>query len=221
MKKFLFALLLLTSFFGKSQTIDFFNYDYIISTVPHYVFYNGIRVDLEIPSSTYKSAFVIAPQLYLRKRSFNEYNINSSGYFTFMYGAGLDIQKKLIQFSTNGIYFTAESGYSYFNITFPSYVWEDQILDGNQTKVKRLQDITEQVHRLNSGVIIGVQENYEFLILDFYMGIGFKYSFTDCSNGDCSAKFNYFMTGYAYSGAYFILGFKVGVPVKRETLTEN
>jgi len=185
-----------------------------ISIVPQHLLINGIRVDFEI-SDNKNHSLLLTPQFYLRAKSeVNATPIGNNNEYTSLLGAGLDIYSKLnFQSPTYPVYFAIGGGYNYFNLGFKDNIWTTYTSYGNTFYRFDLADITQQIHRINFGMMYGVEAQFlKFLFADLYIGLGVKYSISSFDNENYNTNyFNETTIDFGFTGVVFLAGVKFGI----------
>ena len=192
---------------------------YKFSFTPHYLIYNGIRLDFEKEFKE-KNWYVISPTFYLGRNSdFDESKITDDNYYKNLYGAGLGFYYKHILGNSLIVnaYFSAGARFNYFYIDYYNYQWITTVEDGNEIINYELQEINEQIFRLDGNLTLGLEtEFYQRLYMDTYFGLALRYSYPYISkDGITSEKFDDFMWRYGYTGAAIVLGVKFGINNKK------
>lgn len=210
MKKIIPLILILTTY-GQIHAQDTTKFNRKISIVPHYLIFNGIRIDLEPLNTTKHTHIIFAPQLYYREKE-NRKKINNNNYFEKLQGAGIDIYKKFMFGKNFNLYFAAGGGYKYLRLQYPHYIWYNQTINQNEVLKRKLENITQQIHRIDAGIILGIENPINNRIFwELYGGIGIKYSISNTNHKINETKFDNFMTAYGYKGFSFFIGFKIGL----------
>jgi hypothetical protein len=169
----------------------------ILSIVPQYFFLSGLRVDLDI-KITNNHWLQSAPVVYVGGRFFNRDLTN-------VIGVGLSLYHRYypeLGYGNIPVYIAWGPGYQYTNVGHKEYVGSLQ-LDRNSKIHKAAMDITV-------GLYTGAGKT---VVFDFYMGMGIRHSFVE-SDATRPKKFNNFYYDYGYSGTIFLLGARIGLPLK-------
>ncbi len=179
-----------------------------VSIVPHYVLFNGLRVDFEYQNG--KKANVFAPQFYFLSREMHPVTYRSTDLYK-LYGAGLQYNRKFIRKTdyNNTGYLAVGLAYNFFYANFRQYLPVVTELYDNTVYDYRLQDITGQIHRLELNATLGLQSNLPIgIMVEGYLGIGYRYSmpfYSENIENPFDRAFD-----FAYSGPIFIVGAKFG-----------
>ncbi|MFW5754207.1 MAG: hypothetical protein ACOCV9_05335 [Marinilabiliaceae bacterium] len=181
----------------------------IISFVPQYLIKHGMRIDYDTRIKEHHW-LQLSPQFYLRENSthsHNGYGQEPSGYedeydFNQLLGAGVHIYHRFyptVSFEGHTAYIKYGLTWQYFNITY------DEILFNNY--VERYTQIHKSGADINFGVVTFINE---FIGIDLYAGLGFRYSYRS-SDADDPRKFNNFFDDYGYTGNILNLGLRLSL----------
>jgi len=211
-KKILIALLLtisvITAASGQTKK-DTIAPKSIISFVPQYLIKHGMRIDYDIRIKKHHW-LQLSPQFYLRENSphsHNDYGYETSGYgeeydFNQLLGTGIHIYHRFypsVSFEGHTAYIKYGLTWQYFNITY------DESLFNNS--VERYTGIHKSGADINFGVVTFINE---FIGIDLYAGLGFRYSHR-WSDADDPRKFNDFFDDYGYTGNIVNLGLRLSL----------
>ena len=169
----------------------------IVSLVPQYIFVNGIRIDID-RQLVRNQWITVSPRFYVVGE-------NGSSFFDFddsfseMNGFGLGVQHKIfLNRKTLPL-----GSYLSYGLNFSHYYLEYQ---ASQNIIEK-----HKIDKSGFDVILGLQkEMSDYLIFDFYTGLGFRYS-THTSEGGNTYSYNDNFLSYGYSGNLLLLGVRVGV----------
>lgn len=175
----------------------------IISLVPQSLFSNGIRIDFDrrINETLWLQ---LGPQLYLRDLESNNENgtIENENEFNSLYGGGLvlNLRKYTAPLSRmSGVYLGYGLSYNYFYLSYDE---------------KRFTNYDERytaINKFGADLTIGLYTFIkELLYLDFYAGLGFRYSIYE-SDAVSIRHYNSDMYDYGYRGVYMNLGLRIGL----------
>jgi hypothetical protein len=178
----------------------------IVSFVPQYLINNGIRIDYDTRIKDHHW-LQLSPQIYISENStynYDEFGDSGYGYedeydFNQLLGAGLHIYHRYypsISFEGHTAYIKYGLTWQYFNIKY------DEKLFNNY--VERYTNIQKTGADINFGVVTFINE---FIGIDLYAGLGFRYSHRT-SDADNPRKFNDFFTNYGYTGNIINLGLR-------------
>ena len=172
----------------------------MISFVPFYLVTNGIRIDFDRKIKE-NHWLQIAPQFYLREHGDNDpgdyYNNRR---FTNLVGAGLHLYHRVYmnkEFSRLNPYMSYGATWQYFNLKY------------NETPFSNEIERYSEINKVGGDAIVGfVFVLNNFLALDFYGGVGYRYSFLHSDATD-PIKFNNFYTDYGYKGNLITTGVRI------------
>jgi len=172
----------------------------LVAFVPQYLIQNGIRIDYDLKIKD-NHWLQLAPQFYLREKGESSPD-QSSEDFTQLYGGGIYLHHRRYISpapTKSGSYLSYGLGYNYFYLSY------DEKHFSNYT------DRYTRINKLGGEVTIGLISNIQdILILDFYAGLGIRYSFID-SDADNPKRFDDFYTGFGYTGNLILLGLRIGI----------
>lgn len=171
-----------------------------ISFVPFYLVTNGIRIDFDVKLKE-NHWLQLAPQFYLREHEDNDpgdyYNNRR---FTSLLGAGLHIYHRVYmnkEFSRLNPYMSYGATWQYFNLKY------------NETPFSNEIERYSEINKVGGDAIVGfVFVLNNFIALDFYGGVGYRYSFLH-SDATSPIKFNNFYTDYGYKGNLITTGVRI------------
>lgn len=209
MKITLIILALLTSTIVFAQDEKPFQREKILSIVPQYVFQNGFRVDYEFTlRDSRKSWLQFSPELFISTDGNNMTNAN----YKSMRGIGLEVHHKYFMKEPNeryGFYFAYGGGLQFFGIKNDQNVqFNYSEYDTNYTSY-RLEEVNTTINRVLLNFIIGKQVvRYKPFIVDYYLGVGFRYSMD--KNMELMETYNQTWFDNGYSGSLLVAGLKLG-----------
>jgi len=209
MKIILIILVLLTSTIVFAQNEKPFQREKILSIVPQYVFQNGFRVDYEFTlRDNRKSWLQFSPELFI---STDGNNMTSANYKS-MRGIGLEVHHKYFMKEPNeryGFYFAYGGGLQFFGIKNDQNVqYNYSEYDTNYTSY-RMEEVNTTINRVLLNFVIGKQVvRYKPFIVDYYLGIGFRYSMD--KNMELMESYNDTWFDNGYSGSLLVAGLKLG-----------
>jgi hypothetical protein len=209
MKIVLIILVLLTSTFVFAQDEKPFQREKILSMVPQYVFQDGFRVDYEFTlRDNRKSWLQFSPELFI---STNGNNMSDAVYIS-MRGIGLEVHHKYFMKEPNaryGFYFAYGGGFQFFGIKNDQNVqYTYSEYDTNYTSY-RMEEVNTTINRVLLNFVIGKQVvRYKPFIVDYYLGIGFRYSMD--KNMELMESYNETWFDNGYSGSLLVAGLKLG-----------
>lgn len=183
--------------------------NFAITLHPFYAAVNGMRLDFDYRMGNSNSFIVLAPQLYLKSGSEDEYDYEES-----MNGFGLNVYYKYLlsdSLKFNGPYF--QLGINLQSYTVEAYVdsYYNQPYYGLNTLVAGLNKQKENVVKVGPDVIFGWQISpIKKVVLDVYAGTGLRYRITEASDAFIE-EFNYSPVGYTFQGIIPVAGFRAGV----------
>jgi len=194
----LFTIVLLSiNSFGQGDSIK----GTIYSFVPQYLINRGIRVDLEKQIAS-NHLLQICPQFYLADKKEGSDFLHEENSFNYLIGGGLSLYDKIFafdDFKKYGLYLSYGATYNFFHIEYIDNPGSNPI------------SATAKIHKVGGDLIIGYQVFIrEIVSLDFYTGVGIRYSNMD-TNGTDMNRFNTGYYGYNYTGNIMLLGFRIGV----------
>lgn len=209
MKIILIILVLLTSTIVFAQESQTFKREKILSIVPQYVFQNGFRVDYEFTlRNNWKSWLQLSPELFINTdgNDISSYNYNS------MRGIGLEVHHKYFMEEPNernGFYFAYGGGFQFFGIKSDEYVDYTFSEGGAEYISYRQEEVNTSINRVLLNFVVGKQVvRYKPFIVDYYLGIGFRYSMD--KNLELMETYNQSWFDYGYSGSLMVAGIKLG-----------
>ena len=180
---------------------------FAISFVPQYAIISGMRLDFDIKVAP-NQYITLAPQMY--------YNSNYKMYYVEpadMRGAGLNLNYRYIfnnKQIPEGPYLGLGLVYKYFDVGYNADQWVNFSENGNV--FQQLENVL--VHKyFNQGgydLLFGYQTNWERLMLDFYIGWGFRLSDFK-SEGSNPEKWGETIFDPGYSGFFPTAGFRLRI----------
>lgn len=210
MKIIFFILLsILASTMVFSQDEKPFQREKIMSIVPQYVFQNGFRVDYEFTlGDNRKSWLQFSPELYI---STDGNNMTSANYNN-MKGIGLEVHHKYFMKEPDeryGFYFAYGGGLQFFGIKNDQNVqYTYSEYDTNYISYKT-ESVNTAINRVLLNFVVGKQvRRYDPFVVDYYLGIGFRYSMD--KNMELMERYNQTWFDYGYSGSLLVAGLKFG-----------
>jgi hypothetical protein len=199
----------LTSTVVFAQEEQAFKREKILSIVPQYVFQNGFRVDYEFTlRDNRKSWLQFSPELFM---STDGNNMTSADYNS-MRGIGLEVHHKYFMKEPDerfGFYFAYGGGLQFFGIKNDQnveFIYSEY--DTNYISY-RTEEVNTTINRVLFNFVVGKQVvRYEPFVVDYYLGIGFRYSM----DKDLELMENYNQTWFdtGYSGSLLVAGLKLG-----------
>lgn len=185
----------------------------LIMGVPQYIFNQGIRIDVDLPTKNYKSWWVFSPQYFINVTDLNGFSDNN---FKSLHGYGLNIYHRGFlskQSVEKGTYISGGIGYQHFNIAADFERWISIEQDG----LNYMQMVSESsniyINKVLAEALIGYQKEITSrLYIDFYLGIGLRYSFHKQPEG-IDRKYNSNASDYGYTGTVFVGGIRFGVGI--------
>lgn len=214
MKKKTFQLIILIIIFSVSSKQLSAQSEKIISIVPQYVFQNGFRVDYEFNlHDDWKSWLQLSPTLFI---STDDNGIGSYGYNN-MRGIGMEVHHKYFMQEPDdrrGFYFAYGGGLQFLGLNADQLVTYDYFENGVPYTSYRTEEVTTTINRLLLNVMVGRQVvRYKPFIIDYYLGVGFRYSMDkDLKLID---NFNDTWFDYGYSGSLIVAGIKLGFNISK------
>ncbi len=198
-----------TSVFVFAQDEQPFKREKILSIVPQYVFQNGFRVDYEFTlQNNRKSWLQFSPELFINT---DGNNLTSTDYNS-MRGIGLEVHHKYFMQEPNdryGFYFAYGGGLQFFGIKNNQNVEYSYTEYGTDYMSFRTEEINTTINRVLLNFVVGKQiVKYKPFIVDYYLGIGFRYSMD--KNLELTEAYNQTWFDYGYSGSLMVAGLKLG-----------
>ena len=162
-----------------------------VMLVPQYLILNGVRIDYE-RKLTKTQWLQVCPMIYLGQKTKKSDNYDYDN----LVGIGGAVYHKLYSNSTGngtGAYLSYGLMANYFLIEYPS-----------TTKVNKTD-----FAKVGGDVIIGYDYAVSRLLIGAWMGLGYRYTFTE--NKHIIKNFSDFAIDYAYSGNILNMGVKIGI----------
>jgi len=186
-----------------------FKREKIISIVPQYVFQNGFRVDYEFTlQNNRKSWLQFSPELFIS----TDGNDMTSNNYNSMRGIGMEIHHKYFMKEPNdryGFYFAYGGGLQFFGIKEDQSVLYSYPEYGTNYISYKNEEVNTTINRLLLNFVVGKQiVRYKPFIVDYYLGVGFRYSMD--KNLDLLETYNQSWFDYGYSGSLLVAGVKLG-----------
>lgn len=205
----LIFLSIITSTMVFAQDEQPFKREKIISIVPQYVFQNGFRVDYEFTlQNNWKSWLQLSPELFI---STDGNNMTSNNYNS-MRGIGLEVHHKYFMKEPSlryGFYFAYGGGLQLFGIKSTQNIDYTYLENGAEYISYKLDDVNTTINRVLLNFMVGRQVvRYKPFIVDYYLGIGFRYSMD--KNLELMETYNQSWFDYGYSGSLLVAGVKFG-----------
>lgn len=208
--KYLFVLLLMVplSVFSQADYVDK-EKTFSLGIVPQYAIINGIRADFDLEIKNKPNhRFVLSPLIFISTKSNLAWDYNS------MVGAGLELQHKIfLKYEPNkkGVYFAYGPTFNYFSVTDEGLTAK-QFIDNGGNYIGLVEDeMTTGIYKLGGNFILGIQYVIsDFLYIDPYFGIGFRFSFDDTTTG-LHTYYNDWWGDMGYSGTLMVGGIRIGV----------
>ncbi len=210
MKTVAFAFIILVSFSNLfAQEEPSFKREEIISIVPQYVFQSGIRVDYEFTLKNNRNSWLqLSPELYINT---NGNDISNTDYKN-MRGIGCEIHHKYFIQEPNdryGFYFAYGGGLQFYSIKRSENVTYNFNENGAAYISYTRKDVSTSINKVLLNFIVGKKiVRYKPFIMDYYMGVGFRYSMD--KNLEIMERFNDSWFDQAYSGSLLVAGLKLG-----------
>jgi hypothetical protein len=183
----------------------------LIMGVPQYMVRQGIRIDFELPTKDYNSWWVFSPVYFI---NVSDLGNDERRDYEQMHGYGLSIGRKgfLSRKSLDkGVYISGNAGFHYYNFLANISRWHEIEIDGLKYQEYVTSNSHVYVNKFLIDALVGYQkEIYSRLYLDFYAGIGLRYSFHEGPSGS-NVKFNKNVFDYGYTGTLFVGGFRLGI----------
>lgn len=200
---------ILTSIVTFAQEELSFKREKILSIVPQYVFQDGFRVDYEFTlQDNRKSWLQFSPELFI---STDGNNMTSTDYNS-MRGIGLEVHHKYFMKEPNeryGFYFAYGGGLQVFGIKNDQYVEYSYSEYGTNYISYRTEEVNTTINRVLLNFVIGKQiVRSKPFILDYYLGVGFRYSMD--KNLELMKSYNQTWFDNGYSGSLLVAGLKLG-----------
>jgi len=196
------------------------DYKNILSIVPQYAFYHGIRFDYERKLGNKDLWLVFAPQYYSDYRGYNSWNSGPYLDYYELNGTGLNTYIRAIAFKSQKLnrasdmprqilYFAGGPSFQYFTLKGYEEVPTPVIIDGLTYYQFKLEEVKKPIYRVGLSANAGVQFIFDRFVLDMYLGLAFKYAMDD--NGQrIDAPYAEWIDPY-YSGVLLDGGLKLGV----------
>lgn len=215
MKIILIILVLLTSTIVFAQDEKPFQREKILSIVPQYVFQNGFRVDYEFTLQNNRRSWLqFSPELFISTDGNNMTNAN----YKSMRGVGLEVHHKYFMKEPNeryGFYFAYGGGLQVFGIKNDQNVqYTYSEYDTNYTSY-RTEEVNTTINRVLLNFVVGKQITWHKpFIIDYYLGVGFRYSMD--KNLELMEMYNQSWFDNGYSGSLLVAGLKLGFNFSKE-----
>jgi hypothetical protein len=209
MKIILIILVLLNSTIVFAQDEKPFQREKILSIVPQYVFQNGFRVDYEFTLQNNRQSWLqFSPELFISTDGNNMTNAN----YKSMRGVGLEVHHKYFMKEPNeryGFYFAYGGGLQVFGIKNDQNVqYTYSEYDTNYISY-RTEEVNTTINRVLLNFIVGKQiTRHKPFIVDYYLGVGFRYSMD--KNLELMEMYNQSWFDNGYSGSLLVAGLKLG-----------
>lgn len=181
----------------------------ILSLVPQYTFIGGIRLDIDKRIGNTGNYLTFAPQFYSN---------NNDLFWSFDYDqlTGLGLKAYHRYFMVNkpnpkGLYVQYGLSYNYTRLTYTTIDWVDTDFGGTEAQIEDEVTGIDHIHKMGGDLIIGVQTtSFENLMIDFYLGVGYRGSKYAGSRSDFDLDYIGILNP-AYSGILPIGGVRIGV----------
>jgi hypothetical protein len=204
-KYFLFSIILITILTANKAEAQSDSIKNHLMFVPHYLGFNGIRIDYERKISS-NHWIQLSPELYFKEKSADSDYEEDSPFFETsstlrkLVGVGVNAYHKIylgISYRKPGAYISYGASAGYFEIEYANDY-------GSGTTS------FNAFPKIGGDVIIGydIGFNKNLIMIGFYTGLGFRYSFTD--DDQIKKNFTRNMYDYAYSGNIFLIGIRIG-----------
>jgi hypothetical protein len=209
MKIILIILVLLTSTIVFAQDEKPFQREKILSIVPQYVFQNGFRIDYEFTLQNNRQSWLqFSPELFISTDGNNMTNAN----YKSMRGVGLEIHHKYFMNEPNeryGFYFAYGGGLQVFGIKNDQNVQYTYSEYNTNYISYRTEEVNTTINRVLLNFIVGKQiTRHKPFIVDYYLGVGFRYSMD--KNLELMEMYNQSWFDNGYSGSLLVAGLKLG-----------
>ena len=191
---------------------------------PFQWFNRALRFDFEMRLGDGPGWLQFGPAVYYGKRyqeyeeppyyyDGNDYYYKDRYYVSFrepfsrVRGGGLDVNYKHFIDPKRSTYFAAGLSYTYFEIDYWGYGWDNYIEDGLQYHAYVLDNRTQNINRLGINTYFGYQipTRYNFLF-DFFGGLAYRHSFSNKNK----PAFNDNMLSFGHTGFVLLTGFRIG-----------
>ncbi len=197
MKKLIILLSATLKMFSMNIEAQDSTYNDVLTFHPLHFINNGIRIDYD--RKIYNNHWIqIGPQFYVSETTQYE----DLREFKELRGAGVSVFHRIYVGKDkpfSGTYFSYGFTYNHFALKYE----EDDPTD------EQAQGETN-INKFGGDIIIGYQlQIVEKLIIDFYAGLGGRYS-SRTFKGNSHKKFNDFMYDYGYTGNVVITGVRIG-----------
>lgn len=171
--------------------------DEAVAFHPFYMASNGIRLDYDIHLAK-NHWLIIGPQFYVAQRSDKDFEPR----FSELFGLGGTVYHRIYLNKTSsciGTYFSYGVSYNYFKLTYK---------EDNNTYAEESET---RINRYGADIVIGYQAKlYDKLIIDFYTGLGGRYS-ENSFTGTTHKSFNQDMFDYGFTGNVLVIGIRIGL----------
>jgi len=182
--------------------------EFNVFLVPHYILYNGLRIDFERVKAS--KAWVFAPQFYYLKRSSHPLSYSDVALNTVL-GTGIGFYRKFVKSSTANFlgYWALGGSINYFGLGYKQYTWVARQFYDQTVYDYELVSSRGSLLRFEFSATIGIETKlWNFLIFEPYLGSGYRYTIPFLP--ETTNPFDtYFSIGY--TGPIFVLGFKFGI----------
>ncbi len=181
----------------------------IISIVPQYVFQNGFKFDYEFTlGEDWKSWLQISPTLFV---GIDDNDVSSYEYKN-MSGFGLEVHHKYFLKEPDerkGFYFSYGGGLQRLGIRSDQLVPYTYTENGNNYVSYHTDEVKTVINRALLNIMVGKQiVRHRPLIIDYYIGVGFRYSMD--KDMKLIETYNDGWFDYGYSGSLLVAGIKLG-----------
>lgn len=170
---------------GSVTELEHFDYDSLhavdkvsFAWVPHLIFFQGMRFDIEYRGKDANLAYVIAPQFHYAESEDTYLDTDLSGYEMYGFGGDIgfkyyinDLKKRI------NIYFSIMGGFKSYAFSHRQEGWSSEIIDGVEQFILGMQDQTSTVSKVNFDFLMGnrVYIDRTFFI-EVFAGTGFQKS---------------------------------------------
>lgn len=181
-----------------------------IMGVPQMLFLQGLRVDFDIPQRDGKEWIILSPEFYYKGKTDDQFDQNYSK----LIGGRLGIAKR-IHIKTgpliSGWYLSYGAVIEYYRLTRDFDNWNPTQIEGIEYLQRGTSEKTNNAFKPGIEFTIGqVIPLVDHVMLDCYIGTGFRYCFFDGSS-KIKAEYAEDMYGKTRSGAVFLAGFRLGI----------
>ncbi len=198
----------------NKDTVNTNRKNILLAVSPFYLINKALKVDIEKKLPYQRQWIQVSPQFYFNSNGESYDFFDDAGYDE-MIGFGIDVHHKIYMQDRelpSGVYAAYGLVYHHIALKFDGYVWENVEIDGKTYLQEAPKKAKQKNNKLGANLIFGIQPemNSSRFILDFYAGIGFRYTLIN-TNVAFEKDFNDFYWDYGYTGTCLVAGFKLGV----------